>query len=396
MTAIFLKIVNMSFSASWLILALLALRLLLRTTPKWGRVVLWGLVAVRLLVPFSIESRFSMIPGIQPVDAPPATTVITSPAGEGSAAAVAAYLSLEAILSIIWLTGVVILMVWFVVSYLRLLRRLDTGVLLRENIYQSELVADPMVVGIIRPRIYIPFRIDDHGMDLVVLHEQTHIRRGDHWWKLLAFVCLSLHWFNPLVWISYGLLCRDIELACDEAVISGLDHEGRGDYAQTLMTFSVKSPGFPVYPVGFSTVDTKGRIRAIAGYRNSGLETILLLSVCCLFLVICFLTEPVKSVPEALLEDNSAQLQQEPSTASKLPPENQPTEEALRAELEKLKQNLASYRGYLEENRDLFVQKKKEENPDDLLNCFPMQFYNRMIQELELQISSLEKQIAAL
>lgn len=399
MTAIFLTIADMSFSACWLILAVLGLRLFLRATPRWGNLLAWGIVVVRLLVPFSIESRSSLIPVFQTVDTSPVTTVISLPVGETSAATVTSSLPFEEIISIIWLAGLVILMTYFAVSYLRLLRRLDTAVLLCENIYQSELIAAPIVVGIVKPKIYIPFNVEQQSLTHIIAHEKSHIRRKDHWWKLLAFASLAFHWFNPLVWIAYVQICRDIELACDEAVVSKLDCEGRGDYAQALMTFSAKNLGFSVYPMGFSTIDTKGRIKAIANYRRPGAEKNLLLAGCCLFLVVCFMTDPVTPGPEMPPADHMPQLQDEVPPNTTAPSAHVPSEEELRAELEKLEQSLAFYEGHLVEDRDLFAYKKLHEkaDEDDLLGLkLSMAFYRRMIIELECKIRSLEKQIKQL
>lgn len=234
MTEVFQRILSVSYSASWLIIAILGLRFLVRRMPKWGNVLLWGLVALRLLLPYSIESRYSLIPGKQVNGNLPAINNINSPVFDGSVTTTNGDLSIAAIFSFLWLVGVLALLTYSAVRYLRLLRKLHTAILVRDNIFQSEAVDAPVVVGVVNPRIYLPFNVKQLDMNYIIAHEQAHIRRRDHWWKLLGFVLLTLHWFNPLVWIAYALLCRDIEMACDEAVIRDLDNNGRADYAKHL------------------------------------------------------------------------------------------------------------------------------------------------------------------
>ena len=240
MNELFLKIINISISASWLILAVLALRLILKKTSKWVSVLLWGIVAVRLLNPFTIESTFSLIPsaetipgkvltgpgfeiqtGIAPVDNRVNDYLgdryfegVTVPADNG--------FHVLMILTIVWIIGILILAVYTAVSYWHLHQKIATGVLYRNNIFQSENVSFPFVLGIVRPRIYLPFKMDEQDLQYVIAHEQAHIHRKDHWWKPLGFLLLMIHWFNPLMWLAYVLLCRDIELACDEKVIKDL------------------------------------------------------------------------------------------------------------------------------------------------------------------------------
>ena len=302
MTTAFRTILNMSFSASWLILVLIAMRPLLRKLPKSGMVLLWGLVALRLLMPFSVTSRLSLIPDVmQIIDVQVTETIepgITNPPISVNAdinTTVAADIDLMAVLSVIWAVGVLVFAISFLVRYWRLLRRVDTAVLIRENIYQSEMTHASVVVGIINPKICIPFTVDVTNLSHIIAHEKTHIRRGDHWWKLVGYFALMLHWFNPLVWIAYILLGRDIELACDEAVIRNLSKEGRADYAQTLVTYSTRTRISNVYPLCFGEVGVKARIKSVMRYKRPALWHHVLLVAFFILLGCCFLTNPVKA-----------------------------------------------------------------------------------------------------
>ena len=236
MTDLFIELLNRSIAAGWLVLAVLAARLLLRRAPRWSRVLLWGLVAVRLVCPVTLESIFSLLPTGQTVSpdigmqrTPAITSGVTAinnavnpvlqhsfaPQPAASANPLQIWLALAAV---IWAVGAAGMLLYALVSWLRLRRRLATAVRLRDNIFQSERIDTPFVLGMLRPRIYLPFRLSEEHLDSVIAHEQAHIRRGDHWWKPLGFVLLAVYWFHPQLWLAYWLFCRDIEGACDEKV----------------------------------------------------------------------------------------------------------------------------------------------------------------------------------
>ena len=249
----FLKLTNMSISASWLILAVLVLRFALKKAPKWVNVVLWGIVAVRLICPFSIESALSLIPSTETIPmniemaARPAINsgidVVNSVVNPIISASFTPNPGTSAnplqiwipVASVFWLLGMVVMALYTAVSYFRLYRMLNTAVRYEKNIFQSENVTTPFVLGIFRPRIYLPFQFAEGDLTHVIAHEQAHILRKDHWWKPLGFLLLTIHWFNPIMWLAYVLLCRDIELACDEKVIQKLSNEQRADYTQALV-----------------------------------------------------------------------------------------------------------------------------------------------------------------
>lgn len=311
MNELFLKIINMSISASWLVLVVLILRFVLKKAPKWVNILLWGIVAIRLICPFSFESALSLIPsaetfpekvisgpsfdvqtGITPVDNRINDYLgdryfegVTVPANNGN--------NIMTILTIVWTIGILLLVAYTVISYWRLRRKVDTAVRYKDNIFQSENVKSPFVLGIIKPRIYLPFNMNGQDLEHVVAHEQAHIHRKDHWWKPFGFLLLTIHWFNPLVWLAYVLLCRDIELACDEKVIKELGNEQRADYTQALVACSVNRRMIAACPLAFGEVGVKDRVTSVMNYKKPAFWGVVLAVIVCVFVAVCFLTNPV-------------------------------------------------------------------------------------------------------
>ena len=311
MNVLFLKIINMSISASWLVMAVLILRLVLKKAPKWVNVLLWGIVAVRLICPFSFESALSLIPsadtfpekaisgpsfdvqtGITPVDNRINDYLgdryfegVTVPANNGN--------HMMNILSMVWMIGILLLIAYTVISYWRLHREIDTAVRYKDNLFQSENVSSPFVLGLIKPRIYLPFNMNGQDLAHVVAHEQAHIRRKDHWWKPLGFLLLTIHWFNPFMWLSYVLLCRDIELACDEKVIRELGNEQRADYTQALVACSINRRTIAACPLAFGEVGVKERVKSVMNYQKPAFGIVLLAVIACVGVAVCFLTNPI-------------------------------------------------------------------------------------------------------
>ena len=311
MSELFLKIVNMSISASWVVIAVLTLRFCLKKAPKWVNVLLWGIVAVRMVFPFSIESVLSLIPSAETISpsimmeqSPSVQTgvpalnhvinpVISSsftPAPGASANPLQIWIP---VLAGIWLFGIAALFLYSAVSYWRLRRKVCEAVILRGNIYQSEKVCSPFVLGIIRPKIYLPYHMDSREMDHVIAHEQTHIRRKDHWWKPLGFLLLTTHWFNPLMWLSYILLCQDIELACDEKVIRKMSNEQRADYTQALVACSVDRRLITACPLAFGEIGVKERVKSVMNYKKPAFWIVLASVIVCAVIAVCFLTNPI-------------------------------------------------------------------------------------------------------
>lgn len=308
----FLKLANMSISASWLVLAILVLRLVLKKAPKWVNVLLWGIVAVRLICPFTIESALSLIPSTQTIPmniemaAQPAidsgVEVVNSMVNPMIAASFTPNPAASAnplqiwipLIAVIWLFGMVLMMSYTVISYWNLRRKVDTAVIYKNNIYHSENVSSPFVLGILKPRIYLPYSMDGKNLDHVVAHEQAHIRRKDHLWKPLGFLLLTVHWFNPLMWLAYVMLCRDIELACDEKVIAKLANEQRADYTEALVACSVNRRMIAACPLAFGEVGVKDRVKSIMNYQKPAFWIIVTALVLCVVVAVCFLTNPLE------------------------------------------------------------------------------------------------------
>lgn len=299
------------------------LRLLLKKAPKWVNVLLWGLVAVRLVCPFSPESALSLIPSAQTVSPEimmsPAPTIdsgieavnrVVNPviAESFTPNPVASANPLQILIplaALVWCVGMLLMGLYTLLSYWRLRRRVRTAVRLSGNIYQSEAVASPFVLGIVRPRIYLPFQMTPADRFHVIAHEQTHIRRRDHWWKPLGFFLLTVHWFNPLMWLAYILLCRDIELACDEKVVQTLDPEQRADYSQALLNCSISRRSIAACPLAFGEVGVKERVTNVLRYQKPGFWVVVICLVITAVIAVCFLTNPVDT--DALIRQVSAQ-----------------------------------------------------------------------------------------
>ena len=312
MNDLFLKIINMSISASWLVLAVLLLRFVLKKAPKWVNVLLWGIVAVRLAFPFSIESALSLIPSAEtvPMDIEmavqpeinsgvPVINSMVNPMLSSFAPPQDVLTSANPlqiwipIFSILWIAGIAALLLYTVVSYWRLRRKVSEAVILRDNIFQSENVVSPFVLGIIKPKVYLPYNMDGQDLSHVVAHEQAHIRRRDHWWKPFGFLLLTIHWFNPLMWLAYVLLCRDIELACDEKVIKELGYEQRADYTQALVACSVNRRMIAACPLAFGEVGVKERVKSVMNYKKPAFWVVVLAVIACIVVAVCFLTNPM-------------------------------------------------------------------------------------------------------
>lgn len=192
----------------------------------------------------------------------------------------------------IWIFGMVTLALYTIISYCRLRRKVDTAIIYRDNIFQSENVSSPFVLGIIKPRIYLPFKIEGQNLEHVIAHEQAHICRKDHWWKPLGFFLLMIHWFNPLMWLAYVVLCRDIELACDEKVIKELGNEQKADYTQALVSCSINRRIIAACPLAFGEVSVKERVQSIMNYKKPTFWVILMAFIVCVVVAVCFLTNP--------------------------------------------------------------------------------------------------------
>ena len=311
MSVIFLKLLNLSISASWLVLVVLVLRLVLKRAPKWVNVLLWGMVALRLMLPFSIESALSLIPSAETVSPEvvqfdPAPTItsgvelidnaVNPSLSESFAAAPLASVNLLYVWTYlagwVWLIGLAAMLLYALVSYLRLRRRVSASIPLRENIYVCDEVASPFILGILRPRIYLPSALDEAQRGSVLSHERAHLARRDHWWKPLGFALLAVYWFNPLLWLAYTLLCRDIELACDERVLCGMDAGQVKDYSSALLACSVPRRMLAACPLAFGEVGVGARVKNALRYKKPAFWVVAASVAVCVVVAVCFLTNP--------------------------------------------------------------------------------------------------------
>lgn len=324
MSDIFLRIVELSWQAGVLALVVMAARLALRRAPKWAICMLWALVAVRLVLPFSLQSPVSLqaeqspvtaalyelpqtqeaaadvpvLPSAAPAEPLPATTPAETVTAQPTVQAARPVVTLE-LLAAIWLAGVVMMLTYMLASYLRIYRRVRTAVRLEDNVYRCGQWGTPFVLGLFRPRIYVPEGMDEADLPQVLAHERCHIRRGDHAVKPLAFLLLAVHWFNPVLWAAYILLGRDMENACDERVLRGLDAPGRAAYSRALVSCAVRERPAAVCPLAFGETAVKERVKNALSYKKPAIWAAVLLAVAAVIIAVCFLTSPGRREPSA-------------------------------------------------------------------------------------------------
>ena len=311
MAAVFLKLLNLSISASWLVLAVLVLRLVSKRSPKWMNVLLWGIVALRLVLPFSIESALSLIPSAETVSpvavqSAPAPTITSGvsvidnavnpslsehfaavPTASVNPLYVWAYLA-----GWVWLIGLGVMLLYALASYLRLRRRVSVSLCVRENIYLCDAISSPFILGVVKPCIYLPSGLDEVQRQNVLSHERAHLARRDHWWKPLGFALLAVYWFNPVLWLAYALLCRDIELACDERVIRTMDESAVKTYSTVLLACSMPRKAVITCPLAFGEVAVKERVRNALRYKKPAFWVVAASVAVCVVVAVCFLTNP--------------------------------------------------------------------------------------------------------
>ena len=322
MENVFLELFNMSITASWLVLAIVLFRLIFKKAPKWLRVIMWGLVGLRLICPFSFESVLSLIPSAEPV--PPEIVHSHSSADVSGAEIFNAIgnnqvyydlgvqdgsivfteysapdgdfinplLIITYIASIVWIVGMVAMLLYTLISYLRILKNVREATPLKENIWVCDNISTPFILGIIKPRIFLPSSMNEQDTEFVIAHEKAHLKRRDHLWKPFGFALLTVYWFNPVLWVAYILLCRDIELACDEKVIKEMGAEIKKPYSEALINCSVPRKMISACPLAFGETGVKGRIKSVLNYKKPAFWVIIMAVATCIVLAVCFLTNP--------------------------------------------------------------------------------------------------------
>ena len=315
MAAVFLKLLNLSISASWLVLAVLVLRLVSKRSPKWMNVLLWGIVALRLVLPFSVESALSLIPSAETVspavvqfDPAPTITSGVNIIDNAVNPSLSEHFAAASTMSVnplyvwteiagwVWLIGLGAMLLYALVSYLRLRRRVSVSLCVRENIYLCDAISSPFILGVVKPRIYLPSGLDEVEQQNVLSHERAHLARRDHWWKPLGFALLAVYWFNPVLWLAYTLLCRDIELACDERVIRTMDESAVKTYSTVLLACSMPRKAVITCPLAFGEVGVKERVRNALHYKKPAFWVVAASVAVCVVVAVCFLTNPPRAL----------------------------------------------------------------------------------------------------
>ena len=314
---IFLKLLNMSITAGWLILAVLCIRLLFRKIPKWVNCLLWGVVAIRLICPFSIESQFSILPSTEPIKS---STVVegevqnyipsidsrltiventinpmlteTFAYNESDSAASLQIVTYAA--GLVWCCGMVLLIICAMGSAVKLHKLVKEAVCVRDNIYICDVVKSPFILGIFRPRVYLSSALREREMDYILAHESAHLKRKDHWWKALGYLLLCIHWFNPLCWMAYSLLCKDIELACDEKAAKDMTFHEKKEYSKVLLSCARQRSLIMVCPLAFGEVGVKERVKSVLNYKKPTLWIMIATVAVLVILAVCFLTNPTR------------------------------------------------------------------------------------------------------
>lgn len=319
MESVFLKLLNMSITASWLIMAVLLFRMLLRKAPMAIRGVLWAFVGVRLVMPFNFRSVWSLIPSAETVNPdilyadkpvihsgiPVINQAVNPVLSESMAPAIGDSVNplqiISSIASVIWLIGMATLLLYAVISYIRLRRQVSSAMWLKDSIWLGDQVPSPFILGLFKPRIYLPSGLVQSQRALVIAHEMAHIKRLDHWWKPLGFVLMAVYWFNPLIWLAYVMLCRDIEFACDEQVIKGMGLDEKKNYSIALLTSSTPRRQITACPLAFGESGVKQRIRQVLDFRRPAFWLILVALISCIAVAACFLTDPADNEDPSLL-----------------------------------------------------------------------------------------------
>ena len=319
MEKVFIGFLNMGLTATWVVLAVLAVRALCHKAPKSLTVCLWALVGLRLVCPFLAESILSLIPSAEIVspdillaERPSIHTGVTmlnyavnplisehlapgysvssvpTPGASANPMQVIAFVA-----SVVWIAGMAVMFTYSLCSYLWLRHKVKVSLCYRDNIYFCDSIATPFVFGIIKPRIYLPSGMAETQMESVIAHETAHLKRKDHWWKTVAFFLLSVYWFHPLLWVSYLLFSRDIERACDERVVRELEPEERKEYAEALVSCSLQKRMMLACPLAFGEVGVKNRVKSVLNYKKPALWIVAVTVVAGIAVVVCFLTNPV-------------------------------------------------------------------------------------------------------
>lgn len=308
MDKIFLQILNMSVTASYVIVALVLIRLVLKKAPKIISYALWSIALFRLTLPFSFESIISLIPSsnVLPQEILMSSNPVISSGIPAIDQAVSLLVPMQGtsvnlmqtlvvIGSIIWIVGIVTLLGYSIISFVLLKRKVQVAIRLSDNIYECETVSSPFVLGIIKPKIYLPMGLSDTEINYILKHEQYHIKRFDTVIKPLGFLVLSVHWFNPLVWVAFKLMTKDMEMSCDESVIKHLGDNIKQDYSRTLLSFALPPKMINASPLAFGESGIKARIKNILDYKRPKFWIIVIIIITIVIVSVGLLSNPKKN-----------------------------------------------------------------------------------------------------
>ncbi len=353
MDVIFLKLLNMSITAGWLILAVLCIRLIFRKMPKWISCLLWGIVAIRLLCPFSVESRFSILPSTEPIKSSTVVEgevqnyipsidshltiventinpILTETFAYDESESTAPLQVVTHTAGFVWLCGMILLIIFAIVSIIRLHKLVSEAVCVKDNIYICDAVKSPFILGVVRPRVYLSSALSEKEINYIIAHEYAHLKRKDHLWKALGYLSLCIYWFNPLCWVAYALLCKDIELACDEKVAKDMTLQEKKEYSKVLLSCARQRRLIMVCPLAFGEVGVKERVKSVLNYKKPTLWIIIAVAAVLVIVAICFLTNPTEKYQiEDTIPDEGSDLltEQTPDEESSLSSEQTPDEE---------------------------------------------------------------------
>ncbi len=311
---ILVTVLNMSINAGYAVIAVILLRIAMKRSPRWIVCLLWSFVGIRLVIPYSFESALSIIPsiktipdgfldsayptvdsGISVVDRvvgtilpdllPTQVNDVIYPAHEGMAT-----------LSLFWLMGIAVMMIYMTVSYVKVKRSVREAIKQTDNIYLCDSISSPFILGVINPKIYLPFGMSEEDMRYVILHERAHLKRCDHITKSVGYLLLAVYWFAPLVWISYILMCRDIELACDDAVIKELGADVKKQYSNALINCAASRKTAFSCPLAFGEVGVKTRIKNVLKYKKPAFLRVTVSVLLSVIACVCLLTDPASKI----------------------------------------------------------------------------------------------------
>ena len=325
MEAFLQTLLTMSATAAVVALVVMVLRLPLKKVPRWVTCALWGVVLLRMVLPAGLSLPVSLVPQgvssgayVEQVLPPatdqtavpdtPSTAVSPAEGGTQTATPAPAAPSVEvtpvqaphwpAVVTGIWAAGCVACLLWAALSYWRLRRQVAEAVRVEPGVYETDQIPSPFVCGFFRPRVYLPAGLDVADRTYVLLHERAHLRRWDHRTKVLAWLALSVHWFNPVLWLAYRLFCRDVEAACDQAVIRTFGREDTARYAEALLHLGRRTPLPAVLPLAFGEEDAKHRIRGVLTYKKPAFWLVLAAAAACVVAAVLLLSDRNPTGPQ--------------------------------------------------------------------------------------------------